>query len=799
MKDSFTLYPYSPSPIFFAAHPSSSSPPSTASSSGYELEVLDSDWNRFEESKLNMQKDTASSTLVSTETSASHFGASDHSDVKHISFAQYPTSSEDQSQDLGGKDRTMDYVTESHARTHSSDLFSQESSFARSVSSRAASECDDMLTGPTEWQSLRGSSLDQSLPGGSIKQEASRSQTHLSHLYAGLSEAFSQQHLAESVGPHVAQVSHSMPDRMGQHAWQAQPPFAIHPEHYQRRDSECSGFSSNFNFEEFISERDQAAERAAASDYIGLSGQYVDVATPLDANPFFFQQIQDQQQGYTNPPSNVFPASSSSSVTSHHSLAYHSDSNLLRPSSASHVSSASSVAASSPRMIDSSLRRDGECHVSSPASSQGSCTGGSFHRSSGLVRSQSLRAYTQAAQVSHPHAYHPSLQIVSPSSAHFGSSAAFDLNPIGPNHPFVHPTLRRLARPAGSVRSSSTSDLHESLSCNPQFITPPYSASGSSHYEVHSTVSSPGTFQLGTQSLFSFYDNLESPSSSTVSSPQQWHSALASDDGHSSCGGTVAEEEETYRQPPYTSVAASPLQLSGSLPTRPSMLRPSSWAPAMNTSSPSSSSPSLAGQPMRSTRSSAGGSAAASSPYSLGSAFNHSSPGAPQNTQRLSDPYSGVITKRSRGRRVPSTPEEMTNVDKSGKVYTCKVPGCGKLFKRSEHLKRHIRSIHTDEKPFTCKLCCKKFSRHDNLNQHMRVHGESGMAGGDDDDDEDDEEEEGQCSRSGSSSRSPPSHAETRGGTVVSRRSRPRGKTTRGRGSGEDDVFSFEDDEKKPF
>lgn len=26
------------------------------------------------------------------------------------------------------------------------------------------------------------------------------------------------------------------------------------------------------------------------------------------------------------------------------------------------------------------------------------------------------------------------------------------------------------------------------------------------------------------------------------------------------------------------------------------------------------------------------------------------------------------------------------------------VPGCGKCFKRSEHLKRHVRSIHTNEK-----------------------------------------------------------------------------------------------------
>ena len=64
----------------------------------------------------------------------------------------------------------------------------------------------------------------------------------------------------------------------------------------------------------------------------------------------------------------------------------------------------------------------------------------------------------------------------------------------------------------------------------------------------------------------------------------------------------------------------------------------------------------------------------------------------------FADPVTGVITKRSRGRRVPNNPEEMNNLGKSGKVYTCKVPGCGKCFKRSEHLKRHVRSIHTEDK-----------------------------------------------------------------------------------------------------
>ncbi|KAI3336764.1 STE like transcription factor [Xylariaceae sp. AK1471] len=55
------------------------------------------------------------------------------------------------------------------------------------------------------------------------------------------------------------------------------------------------------------------------------------------------------------------------------------------------------------------------------------------------------------------------------------------------------------------------------------------------------------------------------------------------------------------------------------------------------------------------------------------------------------------------------------------KSHSCPIPTCGRLFKRLEHLKRHVRT-HTQERPYTCPHCSKAFSRSDNLAQHKRTH-----------------------------------------------------------------------------
>ncbi|KAI8643976.1 hypothetical protein BD408DRAFT_312486, partial [Parasitella parasitica] len=53
--------------------------------------------------------------------------------------------------------------------------------------------------------------------------------------------------------------------------------------------------------------------------------------------------------------------------------------------------------------------------------------------------------------------------------------------------------------------------------------------------------------------------------------------------------------------------------------------------------------------------------------------------------------------------------------------FECPLSSCGKIFKRLEHMKRHLRT-HTMERPYMCDLCGKRFSRSDNLAQHKKTH-----------------------------------------------------------------------------
>ncbi|KIK29723.1 hypothetical protein PISMIDRAFT_671661 [Pisolithus microcarpus 441] len=88
------------------------------------------------------------------------------------------------------------------------------------------------------------------------------------------------------------------------------------------------------------------------------------------------------------------------------------------------------------------------------------------------------------------------------------------------------------------------------------------------------------------------------------------------------------------------------------------------------------------------------------------------------------------INKRSRGRQVPVSPDgkpvkvQCKNGVIKARHFICPYPGCAKTFSRNEHVKRHIRCLHTNGEGWVCQYggdtCRKTFPRKDNYQQHVR-------------------------------------------------------------------------------
>jgi len=92
---------------------------------------------------------------------------------------------------------------------------------------------------------------------------------------------------------------------------------------------------------------------------------------------------------------------------------------------------------------------------------------------------------------------------------------------------------------------------------------------------------------------------------------------------------------------------------------------------------------------------------------------DHSSCSSPcDQTSNVGIPINPNVIRRGRKQSLTEDPS---------KTFVCHL--CNRRFRRQEHLKRHFRSLHTEDKPFSCNECGKRFSRSDNLTQHSRIHG----------------------------------------------------------------------------
>ncbi|ODV93672.1 hypothetical protein PACTADRAFT_82182 [Pachysolen tannophilus NRRL Y-2460] len=123
-------------------------------------------------------------------------------------------------------------------------------------------------------------------------------------------------------------------------------------------------------------------------------------------------------------------------------------------------------------------------------------------------------------------------------------------------------------------------------------------------------------------------------------------------------------------------------------------------------------------KPTNSTTGSTVSSAGATPRISLRTRFANS--GSNLNSDPDYRPRMGQNSRRSRITIDAPTIDYRYQYNERTKNFDCSQ--CTGSFRRLEHLKRHVRSCHTDIRPYGCHLCEKKFARSDNLSQHIKVH-----------------------------------------------------------------------------